>query len=86
MNELAPNYYAFCEAILAPEEEFVDGILYKYGLLDLESKDLKKLELDEMMELYFKENWTYKRIAEKFGLSDSGVYRKIKRGAKRKNA
>jgi len=55
MYALAPNYYAFCEAILAPKEEFIDGILYKYGLIELEPKELKKLELDEMMELYFKE-------------------------------
>lgn len=78
MDDLNYNYMALLEAILSPEEVLPDLILYKYGLLELSSKELRELEAREMKRLY-QEKWTYRQIAKRFGMSDSGVYRRMKR-------
>ncbi|SDL09310.1 helix-turn-helix domain-containing protein [Natronincola ferrireducens] len=78
MDDLNYNYMALLEAILSPEEVLPDLILYKYGLLELSPKELKELEAMEMKRLY-KQKWTYREIAKRFHMSDSGVYRRMKR-------
>ena len=78
MNDLNYNYLALLKVILSPEEVLSDLILHKYGLLELTPKQLKELETMEMKGLY-KQNWTYRQIAKRFHMSDSGVYRRMKR-------
>ncbi|ABR47068.1 hypothetical protein Amet_0843 [Alkaliphilus metalliredigens QYMF] len=77
MDDLIYNYMALLEAILSTEEVLPDLILHKYGLLELSPRELRELEAMEMKRLY-KEKWTYKQIAEKFDMTDSGVYRRMK--------
>lgn len=69
---------ALLEAILSPQELLPDLILNKYGLLQLTPKELRELEAMEMKRLY-QQKWTYRQIAKRFGMSDSGVYRRMKR-------
>ncbi|SET15320.1 hypothetical protein SAMN05660297_01514 [Natronincola peptidivorans] len=87
MDDLRYNYYALYEAILSPEEALTDMILHKYGLLSLSPKELKGLETMEMQRLYRK-GFTYMEIAKYFNMTDSGVYRRVKRlkGGKRNSA
>ncbi|SET46208.1 Homeodomain-like domain-containing protein [Natronincola peptidivorans] len=78
MDDLNYNYMALLEAILSPQELLPDLILNKYGLLQLTPKELRELEAMEMKRLY-QQKWTYRQIAKRFGMSDSGVYRRMKR-------
>ncbi len=76
MDSLAYNYCAFFEAIL-DENSIPDLILNKYGLINLNDKEIKKIKTLEMKRLHLEEKLSYKKIGQKFNLSDSGVYRRI---------
>jgi len=78
MKGLNYNYIALLETILSPEEPLPDMVLLKYELINLKPKEIRELEAREMLRLY-KKNWTYQQIADKFNMTDSGVYRRIKR-------
>ncbi|AOY74706.1 helix-turn-helix domain-containing protein [Clostridium formicaceticum] len=78
MEDLIYNYIALLEAILSPEEMLPDLILHKYGLLELTGKQRRELEAMEMKRLHQKK-WTYREIGKRFGLTDSGVYRRVRR-------
>lgn len=77
-DELLYNYIALLEVILSPEELLPDMVLLKYDLIKLNPKEIRELEAKEMERLY-KNNWTYQQIADKFNMTDSGVYRRIRR-------
>jgi len=77
-DELLYNYIALLEIILSSEELLPDMVLLKYDLIKLKPKEIRELEAKEMERLY-KNNWTYQQIADKFNMTDSGVYRRIKR-------
>jgi len=78
MDDLMYNYMALLEAIFSEEEVLPDIILQKYGLMDLTSKDIRRLEALEMRRLH-KENMSLNKIGRRFNMSDSGVYRRIER-------
>lgn len=76
---MASNYYALCEAIAAEKECIPDLILNKYGLIELSSNDIKIIEALEMKRLHLEEKLSYREIGVRFNLSDSGVFRRIKK-------
>lgn len=78
MDDLIYNYMALLEAIFSDEEVLPDIILDKYGLMELTPIEIRRLEALEMRRLY-KENMTLNQIGKRFNMSDSGVYRRIKR-------
>lgn len=78
MDDLIYNYYALYEAIFSSEEVLPDAILRKYGLLNLTDKQLRRLEAMEMKRLH-DEKMTLNEIGKLFNMSDSGVYRRIKK-------
>ena len=78
MDDLIYNYMAFLEAIMSHDEELPDVILQRYGLRKLTPIEIRELEALEMKRLY-DENMTLNEIGKRFNMSDSGVYRRIKR-------
>ncbi|MCC5910040.1 MAG: helix-turn-helix domain-containing protein [Clostridiaceae bacterium] len=78
MEDFKLNYIALLEVILSPEEVLPDLILDKYGLIELTLKEKQRVEALEMKRLHG-EGWTYEELAGKFGLSSSGVCRRVKR-------
>ena len=78
MEDLIYNYCALCEAIFSSEEILPEVILRKYGLLELTDKQLRRLEAMEMKRLH-EEKMTLNEIGKRFNMSDSGVYRRIKK-------
>jgi len=80
MDDLIYNYIAFLETVFSQEEVLPDIILQKYGLIKLTPREIRQLEAMEMKRLY-NDNMTLTQIAKRFNLSDSGVFRRIKRWA-----
>lgn len=78
MDDLIYNYMALLEAIFSEEEVLPDIILQKYGLMELTPREIRRLEALEMRRLH-KENMSLNQIGKRFNMSDSGVYRRIKR-------
>jgi len=78
MDDRIYNYCALYEVIFCHEEILPDAILRKYGLIQLSDKELKRLEGLEMRRLK-KENMTLNEIGRRFNMSDSGVFRRIKK-------
>lgn len=78
MDDLIYNYIAFLEAILSEEEILPDIIFQRYGLMDFTPKEIRELEALEMKRLY-KDNMTLEEIAHRFEMTNSGVFRRIKR-------
>jgi len=78
MNDLIYNYMALLQAIFSDKEELPDLILQRYGLMKLTQKEIRILETREMQRLY-EEKRTLNKIGKRFNMSDSGVYRRIKR-------
>lgn len=78
MDDLIYNYCALYEAIFSSEGILPDAILRKYGLLNLTDKQLRRLEAMEMKRLH-DEKMTLNEIGKLFNMSDSGVYRRIKK-------
>jgi len=79
MDDLIYNYMALLEAIFSEKEVLPDIILQKYGLMEFTPWEVRRLEALEMRRLYYKEKITLNEIGRRFNMSDSGVYRRIKR-------
>lgn len=47
--------------------------------MELTPWEIRRLEALEMQRLYYKEKMTLREIGKRFNMSDSGVYRRIKR-------
>lgn len=78
IDDLIYNYMAFLEAVFSHEEVLPDIILEKYGLMELTHKDIRKLEAIEMRRLQ-QEDMTLEEIARRYEMTNSGVFRRIKR-------
>ncbi len=78
LDDLIYNYMALLESIFSEDEKLPDLIFQKYGLMKLTVKEVRKLEAMEMIRLY-KEDMTLNDIASRFNMTDSGVYRRMRR-------
>lgn len=78
IDDLIYNYMALLESIFSEHEKLPDLILQKYGLMKLTPKEVRKLEAMEMTRLY-KEGMTLNEISKRFNMTDSGVYRRMRR-------
>lgn len=79
MDPLAINYYALLEIIATEEEYMPETIFRKHGLIEISTKELRKIEALEMKRLYEEERLSYREIGKRFNLSGSGVFRRIKK-------